>query len=242
MSKVIYVRESSKRNFFRKTLRQMTDKKRIIIVDDQDFFREGLTVLFNKSESVEVVAEAGNGKEFLEIVNKHNPDAVIMDINMPVMDGIEATRQAMKTNPDLKVIVLSMFCNEEQYLKMIGTGVKGFVLKSSAYLELEKAILEVTENRNYFSEEVRNQIIMGINNLIQNSRKNQLVTESLTLQEIDILKLIVAGLPREQIAKKINLSIASVEQNHKSIINKTLCNNSASLVMFAISNKLVEVE
>jgi DNA-binding NarL/FixJ family response regulator len=189
-----------------------------------------------------VVAEAGNGKEFLEIVSKHNPDVVIMDINMPVMDGIEATRQAMKTNPDLKVIVLSMFCDEEQYFKIVGTGAKGFVLKSSAYMELEKAILEVSENRNYLSQEVRCQILMGINNLIQNSTKSRLVAESLAMQEIDILKLIVTGLPEEQIAKKLNLSIATVEQNHASIINKTLCNNSASLVMFAISNKLVEVE
>jgi DNA-binding NarL/FixJ family response regulator len=220
----------------------MADKKRIIIVDDQDFFREGLMVLFNKSKTIEVVAEARNGKEFLEILSNHNPDVVIMDINMPVMDGIEATRQAMKTNTDLKVIVLSMFCDEEQYFKIVGTGAKGFVLKSSAYTELEKAILEVSESRNYFSEEVRRQILMGINNLIQNSTKSRLIAESMALQEIDILKLIVAGLTEEQIAKKLNLSIAAVEQNHASISNKTLCNNSASLVMFAISNKLVEVE
>jgi len=165
-----------------------------------------------------------------------------MDINMPVMDGIEATRLALKENPDLNIIVLSMFCDYEQYFKILGSGAKGFILKSSAYTELEKAIMEVSENRNYFSGEVRSQILMGINNMIQSSMKDLLVVESLTMQEIDILKLIVAGLPKDQIAKKMNLSITSVEQNHASIITKTLCNNSASLVMFAISNKLVEVE
>jgi DNA-binding NarL/FixJ family response regulator len=218
----------------------MTDKKRIIIVDDQDLFREGLIVLLKKSKFIEVIAEARNGKEFLDIASQHNPDAVIMDIDMPVMDGIEASRQALAINPNLKILAISMFWDEAQFFKIVNIGAKGFMLKSSVPEDLEKAILEITQNRNFFSDEVRNQLLIMINGQTQNNLNNNKVSESLTKQEVEILRLIVTGLSKEQIAKKLNIKINIVNLSHENIIIKTSCNNSASLVMFAIKNKLVE--
>jgi len=220
----------------------MITKKRIIIVDDHDMFREGLKVLLNNTKTIEVVADAANGKEFLNIVKQHNPDAVLMDISMPVMDGIEATKQSLAGNPGLKILALSMFGDEENYYRMVSAGVKGFVLKSSPVSELEKAILAVSANENYFSNELLRQIITRIGDQNQKAESNKHIVSSLTKREIDVLRLVASGLSNEDIAEKLNVSIPTVKSHRSSLLSKTFCNNSSSLVMFAIKNKLVEIE
>jgi DNA-binding NarL/FixJ family response regulator len=131
-------------------------KYKIIIVDDHDMFREGVKVLLGKSQKVEFIGEASNGEEFLRTLGNKQPDVVLMDISMPVMDGIEATRQAMHQNPNLKILALSMFGEEEYYYKMIQAGVHGFVMKSSGINELEHAIEEVARGASFFSPELLN--------------------------------------------------------------------------------------
>jgi len=220
----------------------MTNRKRIIVVDDHDLFREGLVVLLNRLKTVEVVAEARNGKEFLEIVNKHNPDVVLMDINMPVMDGIITARESMSVRPDLKILVLSMFGDEENYFRMVNAGVKGFILKSAGLTELEKAILEVSENGNYFSNELLRKIITNINDQVHKAEAREQSVSSLTRREKEILKLVVAGFSNEDIVNKLNISMATVKSHRSSLLSKTSCANSAGLVMFAIKHKIVEVQ
>jgi DNA-binding NarL/FixJ family response regulator len=220
----------------------MTNKKKVIIVDDHDLIREGLIMLLNETKTIEVIAEARNGKEFLEIAGKHNPDVVLMDITMPLMDGIETTRQALSINPDLKILALSMFGDEEKYFRMVRMGAKGFVLKSSVFSELEKAILEVSSNRNYFSADLLRKILTRINDQTQKVEISEKVVASLTKHEIDVLKLLVEGHANESIVKKLNTTLAAVKSIRASLLAKTSCNNSASLVMFAIKHKIVEVD
>ena len=220
----------------------MNLKKKVIIVEDHDMFREGIKVLLNNLNTIEVVAEACNGREFLNIVNKHNPDAVLMDISMPVMDGFEATRESIASNPGIKVLALSMSGDDENYFKMVHAGVKGFVLKSAGIKELEKAIIEVSNNRNYFSNELLCQIITRINYQTQKAEKSAQEVSSLSKREIDVLKFVAAGFSNENIADKLNISIATVKSHRSNLLSKTSCNNSASLVMYAIKNKIVDVE
>jgi len=125
-------------------------KPKIIIVDDNQTFRQSLILLITIENIANVIGKASNGVEFMELLSYNKPDLVLMDIDMPEMDGIEATQEALKLLPDLKIIVFSMYGSEEYYTKMIDLGVKGYILKSCHINEFEKAIHEVMKGGNYF--------------------------------------------------------------------------------------------
>ena len=129
-------------------------KLRIYIVDDHKLFREGLKLLLSTQDFVHHIYEASNGRDFIENLSFVDCDLVLMDIEMPEMNGIEATEQALRIRPDLKVIVLSMYGDEQYYYKMVDVGVKGFVLKNSGIEKVIAAIRAVAAGENYFSEEL----------------------------------------------------------------------------------------
>ena len=129
-------------------------KTRVIIVDDHQILRDGIKALLREIEDVELVGEASNGIEFLKILKNQEAELVLMDINMPKMDGVEATREALKVAPSLKIIVLSMHSDSKYYDSMIQLGVHGFLLKESNYSELKKAIKSVMEGSPFFSQEL----------------------------------------------------------------------------------------
>jgi len=141
-------------------------KPDIIIVDDHLIFRRGLKSIITVENIATVIGEASNGTEFIDLLSYLNPDLVLMDIDMPVMNGIDATRQALKLRPELRIIAFTMFGDEAYYNMMIDLGVKGFILKSGGIDELEDAIAEVMKGDNYFS----NALLNNINNNIL--RKN----------------------------------------------------------------------
>ena len=128
------------------------EKLRIIIVDDHQLFRNGLKILLNAFPEFEVIAEASNGEEFLKILKNTEADVALMDINMPEMDGIEATRKGLKICPGIDIIALSMYGEEEYYNKMVDAGAKGFLLKDSDISEVKEAILTIRKGGNYFSQ------------------------------------------------------------------------------------------
>lgn len=217
----------------------MKPKIKIFIVDDHDIFRDGIKLLLSSGDHAVIIGEAGNGKEFFDKLTTVDPDVVLMDIAMPVMDGIEATRKLQESGSDLKVLALTMFGDEKYYYQMIQAGVKGFVLKSSGISELLKAITEVCEGRSYFSNELLVKLISGINN----NNKNGSGTESVNIskREIEVLKLIALGHTNEEIAEKLHISPPTVRTHRANLLTKTGCGNTASLVMYAIKNKLVEI-
>jgi len=130
----------------------MNSKAKIVIVDDYEMFREGLKLLIETEGIGEVIAEAGNGQEFLDLLEFNLPDLVIMDIEMPLMGGLEATIKAIAIRSNLKILVLTLQCPEEDYNDLKSAGVMGFVLKTSGKHELEKAIKMVISGKKYFSE------------------------------------------------------------------------------------------
>lgn len=219
----------------------MDQNYKILIVDDHKLFREGLNFVLSQIEGFEVVGEAPNGKEFLDMIDQMEPDVVLMDISIPGLDGIEATSRAIAKHPDLKVIALTMFCDEEYYYKMIQAGVSGYILKESGKDELANAINTVLRGENYFSQKLLRNIIINLNQ-VKSFKGATLKQEiKLTPRETEILKLICQGLSNTEISEKISLSLRTVEGHKSNLINKTGVRNSVSLVMYALKNNLVEI-
>jgi len=219
-----------------------TKKYKVILVDDHKLFRDGLKFVINQMDDFEVVAEASNGLEFLRIIEEQSADLVLMDISMPELDGIQATKIATEKYPGIKILVISMFCDEEYYYQMIQAGVMGFVLKESGKNELESAITSVINGESYFSQKLLRDIIINIQ-APGKTRKIQPESETkLTRREKEILKLICEGYSNAQIADKLFISIRTVEGHKSNLINKTGVKNTINLVMYALRNNLVEVQ
>jgi DNA-binding NarL/FixJ family response regulator len=208
----------------------------LIIVDDHQIFRQCLQSLLSDGSLANVIGEASNGNDFMELLIRLKPDIVLMDIDMPFMNGIEATLKALEFMPDLKIIVFSMFGNEEYYRKMIDCGVKGFILKSSGFNELENAIETVMMGHNYFSNELLRKII---NNFGHKIASKSLENHDLTVRESEILQNIFLCLTTDEIALKLNISPKTVKSHRSNLLEKTYCKNTPQLILYALKHKMI---
>ncbi len=215
----------------------MKNQIAVIIVDDHTLFRNGLKILLDNFENIKIVGEASDGKEYLDKIHTIKADIVLMDINMPVMDGIEATKKSLVKFPDLKIIALSMYGDAEYYYKMIDAGVKGFLLKNSDIKEVVDAIEKVNIGENYFSQELLYNVVKNINP-IEKTKKQKV---KLSKREIEVLKQICKGLSNQEIADVLSISKRTVDKHRANLLSKTLSKNTASLVMYSIENKLVDM-
>lgn len=214
-------------------------KLKICIVDDHKLFREGLKLLLSTRDFVRHIYEASSGKEFVENLPLMECDVVLMDIEMPEMNGIEATEKALNLRPGLKVIVLSMYGDEQYYYKMVDAGVKGFVLKSSGIEKVITAIHQVAAGENYFSEE----LLMNILNHMREGNKPEaeIPDNEISERELEILYHVCLGLSNQEIADKLFISKRTVDKHRANLLSKTGCRNTAALVMYAIKNKMISV-
>jgi len=213
-------------------------KPDIIIVDDHLIFRQGLKSLLITENIASVIGEASNGLEFIELLSHLKPNLVLIDIDMPHMNGMAATQKALEMMPELKIIAFTMFGDEEYYYKMIGLGVKGFILKSSGINELEKAIHDVMGGESYFSNEVLRKII---SNLGRKTEAKPSENKSLTSRELEVLQQICLGLNNEEIAIKLFISPKTIKSHRSNLLEKTGCKNTTSLILLAIKNKMVDL-
>jgi DNA-binding NarL/FixJ family response regulator len=216
----------------------MAKSIKLVIVDDHGLFRNGLKLLLNTTQLVQVVGEASNGVEFLELIKTNQPDIVLMDIDMPVMDGIEATRRAIALYPEMKIITLSMFGEDEYYYQMIDAGVKGFLLKNSDISELKQAIQQVHAGKTYFSEELLLSMLKNIKTVSVTDKAGEV---NLSDREIEVLQQICKGLSNQEIADGLHISKRTVDKHRANLLEKTNCRNTASLVMYALKNKVIEI-
>ena len=212
-------------------------KIKVFLVDDHNLFLNGLKMILGSMSGFEVVGEASNGIEFLNKYNTANPDVVLLDISMPEMDGIEASRIALSESPNLKIITLSMYADQEYYSKMLENGVRGFLLKDSDISEVKIAIQTVVEGGNYFSQELLRNIIFAKKELSQ----NLLGEEDLSERELEVLMEICHGLQNVEIADKLCISKRTVEKHRSNLLLKTNSKNVAELVIYAIKNHLIEI-
>ncbi|HOI00019.1 MAG TPA: response regulator transcription factor [Bacteroidales bacterium] len=215
----------------------MSDERyRILLVDDHTLFRKGLRNLLCSMKEFQVVGEASNGRELMDLLEKTPADVVLLDIEMPVMNGIEAAALAMQKYPGLKIIALSMYGEEEYYHRMVDAGVKGFLLKNTDVREVRTALEQVMAGASYFSHELLMNVVGSID---PPSRAEP--QEELTERELEVLILICQGLSNQEIADHLCLSRRTVDKHREHLLSKTQCRNTANLVMYAIRNKLVEL-
>lgn len=213
------------------------EKLNVLIVDDHKLFREGLKLLLKNLQEIGEVWEASDGEVFLNMIKIQHPDVVLMDIEMPRLNGIEATTKALEIYPEMKILALSMFGDEEYFQKMVDAGVCGFLLKNSDFSEVRKAIMNVAQGNNYFTDEILYKLVNRFRT--RPSHIEQAVT--LSDREQEILLLICKGLSNQEIADQLFISKRTVDHHRASLLTKTDTRNAASLVIYAIRHKLVDV-
>jgi DNA-binding NarL/FixJ family response regulator len=213
---------------------------KVLIADDHKIVREGLRALIEKHETMEVVAEAENGLEAVRLVRKLQPDVVIMDLGMPEMNGIEATREVTAHNPKIKVIALSMHSDKRFVLQMIKAGASGYLLKDSAFEELITAIKTVASNKSYLSPKITDVVIKDY---LQTLSKGDVSAFSvLTVREREVLQLLAEGRSTKEIAGSLNVSVKTVESHRQQVMDKLNIHSVAELTKYAIREGLTSLE
>lgn len=208
-----------------------TNPYSLILVDDQGIFIDGIESLLERMPEVTVVGKANDGRAALDLVSELKPDLVLMDINMPGMDGIEASKRMRKASPDTKVIVLSMYGHREFVLELLDSGVGGYLLKTTGKNELMTAIRTVAEGGQYIAQELRALAAQPDKN---GDRVGEARYGPLTTRELQIVKLILKEHTTQEIAERLFLSVPTVETHRRNIFHKLDCRNIAGLVKYAM--------
>lgn len=214
---------------------------RIALADDHTLFRKGMQKLIDELPGKQVVYDAANGAELLQWLDatSDKPDVILMDLNMPKMNGIEATRIIHNKYPDIKIIVLTVYDEEQFIVRLVECGADGYLFKNAEIAEVEKAIHDVISNGFYFNDKMLNAIRKGPalknKNISFNSKVN------LTRREQEILKLICNELTATEIADKLFISTRTVDGHRQNLLDKIGARNTAGLVIYAIKNKLLDL-
>jgi DNA-binding NarL/FixJ family response regulator len=213
----------------------MNDKIRVLIVDDHEIFRNGLKMVLGRLKYVEIAGEATNGKEFIDMLPVVKPDIVLLDIEMPGLNGIDAAKAALVMNSKLKIIALTMFGDDEYIQSMLDAGAKGFLMKNINKETLDKAIQTVYNGGNYYSEE----LFEFFTRQFSKEKPGKLNQVDFTRREKEILQLLCEGLSNKEIADALFISERTVLGHKTNLMTKTSTKNSLSLMAYAIKNKLV---
>lgn len=216
----------------------------IVLVEDHTLVRQGIKALVEAIEGIRVVAETGDGRDALGLIEKNKPHVVLLDIAIPGLNGIEVASRIKKANPGIKIIMLSMHANEEYVFQSLRAGVSGYLLKDSGIDELELAIKSVLKGEIYLSPPVSKQVVMDyitrVEGKAKEERNDKNVFEVLTSRQREILQLIAEGYTAKEIAKKLNISVNTVDAHRTQIMEILDIHNIAGLVRYAIKAKLVD--
>jgi DNA-binding NarL/FixJ family response regulator len=211
------------------------DRIRVLVADDHTIVRRGLVSLLSLAEGIEVAGEAENGREAVEKSFLLNPDLVLMDVSMPLLNGLEATRQIKKKGPHIKVLILSAYDNEEYILQVMQAGANGYMLKNTSAEELFRGIRTVCAGQDFFSPGVAGIKIGGHEEHLPGSGAGA----RLTSREREVLQLVAEGNQHQRIAGLLNISVRTVDTHCNNIMRKLNLHDRASLATFAIKNGIV---
>jgi DNA-binding NarL/FixJ family response regulator len=212
-------------------------KTRILIADDHQMFRAGIVNLLIKEADFEIAGEAAEGMDAVRLASELNPDVVLMDIDLPVLDGINATGRIVEKNPEAKILVLTSFENEDYILQMLKAGAKGYILKDSPFEDLVLAIKTISKGSSYFAKEISAKLLARLHQtepdyaLKEPPKKNYVTT-----REREVLKYVASELTNKEIAAKLFISPRTVETHRRNLIQKLKVKNTAGLVKYYIEH------
>jgi two-component system response regulator NreC len=212
---------------------------KIMVVDEHKILREGLSTLIAKQPDMQIVGEATDGREALDLVDKLSPDLILMDVTMPNLNGIEATRKIKSKNPDIEIIALSLHSDRRYVLGMIDAGASGYLLKECAFEELVRAINTVMDKKKYLSPEISDILIEEY--VKKNAQGKPTIYVKLTPREREILQLISEGKNTKEIARHLYISIKTVETHRRHIKKKLKVESIAELTKIAIREGLTSI-
>lgn len=215
---------------------------RLLLADDHEMMREGLKALIAKESDLSVVAEAINGKETLELARTCGPHVAVMDVAMPDLNGIEATRKLLKSNSNIKVVALSGHSNREFVREMLKAGASAYVLKSRAYKELVTAIREVMKGKKYLSPDVARGVVDEYVEISSLSLGKNPAFVVLTDRERETLQLIAEGKSTKEVADDLNVSVKTVETHRRNIMEKLNLHSVAEITKYAIREGITSVD
>ena len=219
----------------------MSDPIRVVLVEDHQIVRQGLRALLEGTDDVVVIAEADNGDDGVEIAKQHRPDVVVMDLNLPGLNGVDATKAIRQAVPEAHVLILSMYSTEEHVRPAIRAGAEGYLLKGSGLSDLVAAIKAVSTGNAFVSPQVAKIVLDDSRRAAQGGVPDRAGSE-LTPRERQILKLVAEGRSSPEIAKDLNLSVKTVEGHRGRIMAKLDTKNVAGLVRHAIRLGLVSAD
>ncbi len=210
---------------------------KVLLADDHKIVRDGIKLMLNSQAGIEVAAEAGNGKQVLEKLENIYIDIVVMDINMPEMDGIAATKEIKDKYPDIKVLALTMSNDDLHIRQMIQAGASGYIMKSAGRGDLKDAILTIMDGKHYFSDEATNSIMMDL--VKGKGKPSSPGLVHITDRELEILELIIKEHTNQEIAEKLFISSRTVDAHRRNLLQKTGARNTAGLVKYAFKHNII---
>jgi DNA-binding NarL/FixJ family response regulator len=217
------------------------DKLRIVIADDHEIVRKGLISILQDHPGWQIVAEAGDGREAVSLGEKHQPDIVIMDLHMPGVNGLDATRQLLALSPETWVLVLTLEDSDQLVREVLAAGARGFVLKSDAARHLVTAVEALAEGRTYFSSKVADLVLAGYLKPAADGEPPQPEASSrLSPREREVVQLLAEGKSNKEVAEVLHLSVKTVETHRAKIMAKLELRSFSDLVRYAIRNRIVQ--
>ena len=214
---------------------------RILIADDHEIVRRGLVSLIKARPAWEVCAEAENGRQAVEKAHQTMPDIAILDIGMPVLNGLEATRQILRDRPATRVLILTITDTDQAVQAVLDAGARGFLLKSDAARDLVTAVEALEKNKPFFTTRVADLVLSGFLNKTPRAPKSSLGLPSLTSREREVVQLLAEGRSTKEVACQLNLSVKTAETHRSNIMRKLGLHSVSELVLYAVRNNIVQI-
>jgi two-component system, NarL family, response regulator NreC len=214
------------------------NKIRIMIADDHGIVRNGLRFLLDRQEDMEVIGEAADGREAVRVAEEVNPAVAVLDIAMPQLNGIDAGAQMIRRDPKIAVIILSMYADETFLIRALTAGIKGYLVKDTAELDLVRAVRAVAQGRSFFSPRIAQMLAEDYTRALQ-QRGAEDTYQLLTEREREILHLLAEGKSNKEVAALLNVSPYTVDTHRTHIMQKLNLHNTAELVLYAVRKKII---
>ena len=217
------------------------NKIRILIADDHEIVRHGLVALLKAQAGWEVCAEADNGRQAVEIAKQMKPDIAILDIGMPQLNGLEATRQILRDNPRTRVLILTITDTDQAVRAVLDAGARGFLLKSDAARELVAAVEALYRNKTFFTARVAEMVLSGYLDKTHALTEHKLTMPALTPREREVVQLLAEGKSTKEVASHLDLSVKTAETHRSNIMRKLGLHSVSELVLYAVRNNIIQV-